>query len=160
VQPPHPPAPPPHPAPPPAPPPRRSNTKIIIIVVASVLAVCCLIGGIVGFFAFRTVQGALGPPREATEAFLRDLIAGDSAAAYAKLCRTAQSRHPQAEVTAMINERRPTGYEIGEVSVQNVNGVVSASVTANLTYADGFVEPHTFLLRREDDTWKVCGNPY
>jgi hypothetical protein len=129
-------------------------------VVASVLTVCCLIAGAVGFFAFRTVESSIGPPRAATDAFLRDLTAGDSAAAYAKLCRTAQSRYPQAEVAALISERRLTSYEIVGVSVQNVNGQVSASVTANLTYAGGPVEPHTILLRREDGTWKVCGNPY
>ena len=40
------------------------------------------------------------------------------------------------------------------------NGTVSATVNAELTYADGSSETHLFQLTKESDAWRVCGNPY
>jgi hypothetical protein len=139
---------------------RKRNTKTILIVVASVVAACCLLGGGVGFFAYRAVQSTLGPPREATEAFLVDLKAGDAASAYEKLCEATRSRTTQAELADKINSHKPTAHQITGVEINTVNGETSAAVTARLTYPGGISEPHTFRLRKEDNMWKVCGNPY
>jgi hypothetical protein len=141
-------------------PPRRGNRKTILIVVGSVLAVCCVVGVVGGIFAFRTFRAATGPAQSAAEAFMQDLTRGDSAAAYDKLCQSTRQRTTQAELADIMSNRRPTSYRITGVRIQTINGEVSAAVEANLTYPDGFTDPHTFNLRQEDDTWKVCGNPY
>ena len=139
---------------------RRRSTRTILIVVGIVLVVGCLIAVVVGFFGIRALNTAAEPPRAATEAFLRDLSNGDAAAAYGKLCQPTRSRTSQAQVATIMSSRRPTSYRIVDVAIQNVNGEVSAAVTADLTYPDGFTSPHVFRLRKENDVWKVCGNPY
>jgi len=141
--------------------PRRTNTtKIVLIVVGSVLAVCCVGGGIAAYFGFRAVSGALGPPREATEAFIRDLQNGDAASAYGKLCTATRSAVTQDRFAEMVSNRRPSSLKVVATNVSNFNGKVSATVTANLTYSDGFTDRHDFHLQREGGAWKVCGNPY
>jgi hypothetical protein len=146
--------------PPPQPPARRRNTKIILFVIGGALAVCCLIGSVAGIFGYRAFRAVLEPPKAATEAFAQDLVRGDAAAAYQKLCEPTRSRTSEAELASMINTRRPTRYEITGVDIQTVNGQTTAAVRANLTFPDGFTDPHTFRLTKENDTWKVCGNPY
>jgi hypothetical protein len=142
------------------PPPRKRNTKVILFVVGGALAVCCLIGAVAGVFGFRAFRAVLEPPRQATDAFVQDLVRGDAAAAYRKLCQPTRSRTTEAELVSMINTRRPNRYEITGVDIQTVNGETNGAVTVNLTYPDGFTEPHVFRLVKEGDTWKVCGNPY
>jgi Domain of unknown function (DUF4878) len=137
-----------------------STTKIVLIIVGSVLAVCCVGGGIAAYFGFRVFSEALGPPRATTEAFIRDLQSGDAASAYGKLCGATRAAVTQDRFTEMVSNRRPSTYEIVGVQVNNTNGRVSATVTARLTYADGFTDQHFFHLVKEDGTWKVCGNPY
>jgi hypothetical protein len=144
----------------PQPPARKRNTKVIIIVIAGALAVCCLIGGVAGIFGFRAFRAVLEPPRTATEAFVQDLVRGDAAAAYQKLCAPTRARTTEAELASMISSRRPTRYEITGVEIQTVNGQTNGAVTVNLTYPDGFTDPHVFRLIKEGDAWKVCGNPY
>jgi hypothetical protein len=151
---------PPPPPPAPQPPPRRRNTKIIIFVVAGALAVCCLIGTVAGVFGFRAFRAVLEPPRIATEAFVQDLVRGDAAAAYQKLCESTRARTSEAELASAIGTRRPTRYEITGVDIETVNGQTTAVVRVNLTYPDGFTDPHPFRLTKEGDAWKVCGNPY
>jgi hypothetical protein len=146
--------------PPVTPPPRRRNTRTIIFVVGGALAVCCLIGSVAGIFGYRAFRAVLEPPRTATEAFVQDLVRGDAAAAYQKLCEPTRSRTSEAELASKISSRRPTGYEITGVSIETVNGQTTAAVTTRLTYPDGFTDPHVFRLAKEGDAWKVCGNPY
>jgi hypothetical protein len=146
--------------PPPQPPARRKNTKIILFVVGGALAVCCLIGSVAGIFGYRAFRAVLEPPRTATEAFVQDLVKGDAAAAYQKLCEPTRTRTSEAELASRISSRRLTGYEIDGVSIETVNGQTTAAVTTSLTYADGFDDPHVFRLVKEGDAWKVCGNPY
>jgi hypothetical protein len=40
------------------------------------------------------------------------------------------------------------------------NGKTTARVTARLTYENSFADTHTFPLVKEDDRWKVCGEPF
>lgn len=139
---------------------RRNPTKIILIVVACVLAVCCIGGGIAAFIGFRAVSGAVGPPRQATEAFIGDLRTGDAGAAYPKLCSATRAAITQERFASMIDTRKPTGFTIVGTNISNVNGNVNATVTAKLTFADGFSEQHIFHLKQEDGVWKICGDPY
>jgi len=44
--------------------------------------------------------------------------------------------------------------------VSTVNGRQSALVTADLVRAGGGHDRHVVQLRREGDTWYVCGEPY
>jgi hypothetical protein len=129
-------------------------------VVGGAVAVCCLIGGVAGIFGYRAFRAVLEPPRTATEAFVQDLVRGDAAAAYQKLCEPTRSRTSEAELASLLGSRRPTRYEITGVDIETVNGQTTAAVTTSLTYPDGFTDPHVFRLTKEGDAWKVCGNPY
>lgn len=137
-----------------------STTKIVLIVVGSVLAVCCAGGAVAAYFGVRAFSGAIGPPSAVTESFIRDLESGNSASAYGKLCAPTRQRISQDRFAEMVGERRPSSFRIVETSVRNMNGRVSATVTASLTYPDGFTDTHAFHLQQERGEWKVCGDPY
>jgi hypothetical protein len=131
------------------------------MIVGAVLAVCCAgaVGG--GFWLYNTVQGALDPPRDAAEDFIRDLEAGNYDGAYGRLCRQTKDRFSRARFEETVR-RQPqlTGHSVAGVSVSKVNGRDSALVTAELTYTGGRIDRHTFPLSKEDDVWRVCGEPY
>jgi len=137
--------------------PKRRNLKAILIVVGSVLAVCCVLGGLGIYFGVRAITAG---PRDATDAFLRDLTAGNSTAVYDRLCESTRSRTTKDQLVEIMNGRRPTSYKITGVSMQSVNGDSGAAVRTELSYPGGTSEPHTFRLRKEGGEWKVCGDPY
>ena len=139
---------------------RRSTTKIVLIVVAIVLAVCCVGGGIAVYFGVQIVGEAIGPPRDATDAFLDDVEADNYAGAYARLCADVRQRDTAEEFAVMTGIRRPTGHEIVSTNVSNVNGDVSAAVGVKLTYADGLEDRQEFDLHKENNVWKVCTTLY
>jgi hypothetical protein len=141
--------------------PRRSNTtKIVVIVVLGAVLLCGVAGGLVFFLGTRFFSNVLGPPREATTDFVRDLQSGDTTAAYGRLCARTRAEVSAAEFAEIANQRRPKGFTITGTNVSNENGVTTGDITGRLTYADGSTEVHTFPLVKENDVWKVCGDPY
>jgi hypothetical protein len=149
--------------PPPGPPPKKSNRgawTIVLIVVGSLLALCCIGGGVAGFFIYRAARQVV-PANDATRAFIRDLESGDASDAYDKLCPTTKASFPEPVFASIVaSEPQITGYDITGSNVETVNGRESASVTATLNRATGAQDQHTFLLRRESGKWLVCGQPY
>lgn len=143
------------------PPPRRRTLRTVLIVVGIVLVLCCAGAVAGGFFLFREVKQATDPAREATEEFVTDLESGDADAAYGRLCAGTRGRFTrEAFLHGLSEQPRIQSHEIVGVNVSTVNGRVSATTTAELTFDTGFVDRHTFKLVKEDGQWKVCGQPF
>jgi hypothetical protein len=139
---------------------RSRTTRIVLILFGVLLVLCC---GVVvaGTITYRSIQAASGPARDAANAFLGQLKADDTSAAYANLCATTRSRFSAADFAATVHNRpRVQSYSIVGTSVANVNGDVSATVTANIRYADGSSENRSLPLVKDGDVWRICGQPY
>jgi Domain of unknown function (DUF4878) len=144
------------------PPARKSNTtKIVLIVVGAVLTLCCAGAAVGGYAIYRTATTTLGPVHDTAETFLKDLESGSYDNAYNALCastREAFSRERFGEI--VTNRPRPSRHEITNTFVSSGNGPTRGHVTAQLRYADGSSDTHTFQLVREESGWKICGQPY
>jgi hypothetical protein len=133
---------------------------IVLIVVGSLFALCCAGGGVIGFFVYKAAR-EVTPAANATRAFIDDLRSGDSSDAYNRLCATTKGSFPQAVFNSIVeSEPQITSYKIVDRNVDNINGVQTARVVADLNRASGAIDRHTFLLRRERGKWLVCGQPY
>ena len=153
-------APPWQPAPPP-PPPKSNTLRTVLIIVGSVLVLCCVGGVIGGVFLYKGVKTAVGPVQDAAGEFVTDLEKGDTTAAYELLCQETRNAFPRAEFAQGVSTQPMIrSHSIDGAMIRNVNGRTSATVTASLTMSTGFVDNHTFTLVKENDSWKVCGNPY
>ncbi|GGN99570.1 hypothetical protein GCM10010112_93520 [Actinoplanes lobatus] len=143
----------------PVPPPSRT-LRTVVIVVSVVLVLCsCVAAG--GYFFISGIRQATGPASEAVEEFVADLESGDADAAYGRLCASTASNFTRQEFAQGISGQPAIrSHEIVGVNVSNVNGRVSATVTANLALDSGFVDRHTFTLVQQDGQWKVCGQPF
>ncbi|MBB3101584.1 hypothetical protein FHR83_009313 [Actinoplanes campanulatus] len=132
----------------------------MVIIVGVVVVLCtCVVAG--GYFFVSGIQEATGPARQAAEEFVADLESGNSDAAYGRLCADTTSDFTrEAFVQGLSGQPAIRSHEIVGVNVSNVNGRVSATVTANLTLDSGFVDRPTFPLVQEDGQWKVCGQPF
>jgi Domain of unknown function (DUF4878) len=146
----------------PVPPQQRSHTvRTILIIVGIVLVLCC--GGAIagGVVLFKSVQSATGPARDTVDTFLNQLAAGETDAAYENLCAAAREQFTAEQFAQIVNGRpKITQHSIVGTNVVNSNGQVSASVNAEIRYADGSTDTHLFRLRKESGTWRVCGQPY
>ncbi len=151
---------PPYPMQPPSP--RKSNTtKIVLIVVGAVLMLCCA-GGVVGGFAiYHTAKNTFGPARETVDTFLDDLESRNYDGAYNGLCQSTQEAFSRERFSEIVTNRpRPSSHNVTNTQVSSGNGVTRGMVTAQLSYADGSSDTHTFQLVREGGGWKICGQPY
>jgi hypothetical protein len=151
----------PWPPPPPPPPPKKNTTRTVLIIVGVVLALCCC-GAVVGGFAlFKTVKSAVRPVQDTADAFIDHLEAGETSAAYASLCRQARAEFTPAQFDEIVAARpKIASHRIVSAFVHNTNGKTSATADAELKYADGSSETHTFQLVKDTSTWRVCGSPY
>lgn len=132
--------------------------KIVLIVLAVVLALCCCGGGVGAYLFF---DGATKPAREATSAFLTELESGDLTAAYDRLCDSTKIRLDRPAFAQAIDQRRPVSHDLHwGGSYSNDNGVETAVITADMTYAGGGKDARAFRMLKEDGAWKPCGNPY
>jgi hypothetical protein len=143
-----------------APPPRRRTGRIVLIVAAIVLVLCC--AGAIGIAVFVSTLGkATGPAKDRAEEFIGYLDVGQTDAAYADLCGPTKGRFSAPEFAQIVRGRpKLSSYTVTSTNVSNVNGRVSGTVRATLTYVDGSSENHVFELVKEGDDWRVCGNPY
>ena len=146
---------------PPPPPPKKNTTRTVLIIVGIVVALCCCGAAVGGFFLFKTVKSAVGPAQDTADEFITHLEAGETSTAYASLCRQARAEFTPAQFDAIVSARPTiTSHHIVSAFVQNTNGKTSATADAELTYADGSSETHTFTMVKDTGTWHVCGNPY
>ncbi|MBO0867867.1 MAG: hypothetical protein J2P15_04825 [Micromonosporaceae bacterium] len=144
------------------PPPKNKHTlRTVLIIVGVVLVVCCA-GGIAGGYAiYRGVNAATGPARDTVNTFLGDLEGGNTAGAYAYLCGSTRQKYTTDAFTAVLGQRpKLVSHSITGTSVNNVNGTVSASVSARLSFVDGSSDLHVFILNKEGGGWRICGDPY
>jgi Domain of unknown function (DUF4878) len=154
-------APPWQPTPPPPPPPKSNTLRTVLIIVGVVLALCCVGGVIGGVFLFKGVKTAVGPVQDAADEFVGDLERGDTTAAYDLLCQDTRNAFPRIQFAQGVSTQPMIkSHHIDGASIRNFNGKTTATVTASLTMATGFVDQHTFPMVKENDRWKVCGNPY
>jgi F0F1-type ATP synthase membrane subunit c/vacuolar-type H+-ATPase subunit K len=136
---------------------RRSGGRIALIVAGIVVAVLCVCGGGFGFLMYKTISAASEAPRAATHAFVADLAAGNTTAAYDKLCTRSRGRYsPSQFADAVAGQPRPTKAKITGFSVSGD----TAEIQTTLTLADGASRGQEFRLAKEGGAWKVCGSPY
>jgi hypothetical protein len=130
-------------------------------VVGVALLFCCVGAAGLGAWNLQTVYRASGPAREAAEAFLRDVSAGNLPAAYDRLCpqtRERVSRDGFAQRVRALPGIR--AYEIRDVSVATDRTELKGTVTADLTWQTGVPETRTLTMVTEDGQWRVCGDPF
>ncbi|AEB45205.1 MULTISPECIES: hypothetical protein [Micromonospora] len=125
------------------------------------VALCCV--GVAGLGAWnvQVVTQAAGPVRETAEGFLRQVTAGDTDGAYGRLCSDARSRWSELGFASWV--RTPPvvrDYEIVDVSVATRAGRPYGTVTVRLTRDSGSTEERDLSVVREEDGWRVCGDPY
>lgn len=140
--------------------PRRAR-RAALALLGAVLLVCCIGAAGLGLWNYQSVRRATGPAREAADAFLRDLAAGDPARAYDKLCgatRERLSREGLAE--AIISGGKISRYAVKDVAVTTEGGQPKATVSAEVTRESGAVDHHKLSLIQEGDGWRVCGDPF
>lgn len=136
---------------------KRRTGRTVLIVLAIVLAACCLCGGGIGLWAYNGYRDSAGPAREATTAFVEDVIAGRYESAYGRMCeRTRKSVTREEFIRIQSAQLKVTDYEIGGVTVSNFNGRVQATVTVQMTQETGAAFTQTFPLTKEDGEWHVC----
>jgi hypothetical protein len=135
----------------------RSVARSLVPVVAIVVGLSCLGGIGLGLYLHGTADKASAAPRAVTEAFVADLAAGDTAAAYVKLCARSQTQYTEDEFAAkVIAQPRPTEAKITGYSVHSAQ----AEVHTTLTLDDGTSVDQDFVVAKEAGDWKVCGAPY
>jgi hypothetical protein len=137
-------------------PPRRRGRRTVLIIVA-VVGVLCLCAGGIAFGAYKLLSSASAEPRAAVHAFVGDLAAGDTDAAYEKLCEKSQAGYSRSEFASLVaGQPRPTKATINGFSIQDG----TARIDTTLAFADGRTRAHPFDLVKEAGAWRVCGNPY
>ncbi|MFC7246858.1 hypothetical protein ACFQO7_30645 [Catellatospora aurea] len=143
---------------PPGPPKPKSPLRKILIIVAIVLMLCCGGAAVAGYFAYRGIDAATAPARDATKAYADDLVAGDFAGAYAQLCRRTRELTTEQQYVAEQSARpRIKDYSVTGVSVEQHNSTVSGVVTLKLTRVDdGSTYSLGVPLLKEDGQWRVC----
>jgi hypothetical protein len=144
-----------------APPPKKSNLKTVLIIVGVVLGLCCVGGGVGGYFIYRQAAQLTQAERDAVHTFLRHLEAGANDSAYQDLCDSTRGNFDLQRFTDYVNARpRLSGHSITGFNVNSNNGEITGTVTATLNYVDGTSNAHTFDLIKDSGGWHVCGNPY
>jgi hypothetical protein len=127
-----------------------------------VTLVLCLVGAAgLGVYNLQAVYRASGPAKQAAEAFLRDVAAGDLAGAYERLCpdtRARLSRDAFAQRVSALPRMR--AYEIRDVSVATNKTELKGTVMANVTWANGVPESRSLTMVTVDGAWRVCGDPF
>lgn len=142
-------------------PPERRTLRTVLIVVGVVVVLCCGGAGIGGFFLYKGIKGATDPARQAAESFVGDLEADDADAAYGLLCSDTRTRYTrEVFVQGIAKQPKIRSHKVNGVNVSSVNGRTSATVNMALILDSGFTDRHLFTLVKEDDAWKVCGQPY
>ncbi|GIJ29136.1 hypothetical protein Vqi01_42980 [Micromonospora qiuiae] len=140
---------------------RRRPVRAGLALAGAAVALCCV--GVAGLGAWnvQVVTQAAGPVRNTAEGFLREVTAGDTDAAYRRLCADARTRWSQLGFTSWV--RTPPvvrDYEILDVSVATRAGRPYGTVTVRLTRESGTTEQRDLSVVRDDGGWRICGDPY
>ena len=139
----------------------RRPLRTGLVVAAVGLLLCCVGAAGLGAWNVQVARRTTGPVRTSADGFLREVAAGDTAAAYRRLCADTRSRWSQLGFGQWI--RTPpllTGHEIVGVRVATERGRPHGAVTVRLTRPGVPVEQRTVTVVAEDGGWRVCGDPY
>ncbi|MFY1702298.1 hypothetical protein ACN28G_11225 [Micromonospora sp. WMMA1923] len=140
---------------------RRRPLRAGLLLAGCAVALCCVGVAGLGLWNVQVVRQASGPAREAADGFLRELAAGDTDAAYERLCAETRTRWSRLGFDQWV--RTPpllTGHQIRQVSVNTRDGRPRVTVTARLDRDSGRAEDRDLTVVRDGDGWKVCGDPY
>ncbi|MEV0326744.1 hypothetical protein CA850_27940 [Micromonospora echinospora] len=135
--------------------------RVGLVVAGAALGMCCV--GVAGLGAWnvQAVRQADAPVRQTAEAFLTEVAAGDADRAYRRLCAPARTRWSPVGFAAWV--RTPpvvTGHQVTDVSVSTRDGQPTGTVTVRLIRDGGRTEQRDLRVVREDDDWRVCGDPF
>ena len=142
--------------------PRRwlSLRRVLLLSGAGVL-ICCIGAAGLGAWNLQSIRRASGPARQAADAFLTDLVTGDAAGAYDRLCSGTRQRWSRAEFIRRVGTApRINRYALDDVSVATEDGHLKGTVTTRLTLDSGAVDRHKLTVVRDGDDWRVCGDPF
>lgn len=137
-----------------------ASPRRTLLTAAGIAAATCTVG-VGGLAVFAWVTNEAGPAREVTEAFVADLAAGDHAEAYDRLCGDTRDRFsPEAFESYVGDQRQISHHRVVGAEISRVDRRRTGLVTVEFGYGDAGTARHTFQLVEEDDTWRVCGDPY
>jgi Domain of unknown function (DUF4878) len=130
--------------------------------IVGVALLFCLVGVAgLGAYNLQAVYRASGPARDAADAFLRDVAAGDLPAAYNRLCPDTRDRLSRDAFAQRVRALpRIRTYEVRDVSVATNRAELKGTVTADVTWDTGVPEPRTLTMVTVDGDWRVCGDPF
>ncbi|WP_406044713.1 DUF4878 domain-containing protein [Micromonospora sp. NBC_00898] len=122
----------------------------------------CLIG-VAGLAVWnvQVVMQANGPVRDTADGFFREVSAGDTDAAYERMCSDARGKWSAVGFGSWV--RTPpqvSGYEITDVSISTLRGRPRATVTVRVTRDGGASEERKLPVIQENGKWRVCGDPF
>jgi hypothetical protein len=125
-------------------------------VVAELLVLVVLVGACMAIVAVKVLT-PVKSPADATRAYLQAVKTGDTATAFALLCRQGRAKLTREKFPqSLADERRANGavirYRIVAEFVDS-GGVARVRYTLTTTKGVGTVEA---LLQREGGAWKLC----
>jgi hypothetical protein len=140
---------------------RRRTRRGALVLTGAVLLVCCVGAGGLGLWNYQFVRQSSGPARDTADAFLRELSAGDSAAAYDRLCGATRDRWSREGLAQLVIARgKISRYAIRDVALATERGRMRGTVTAELTRESGAVDSHKLTVIKDEGRWVVCGDPF
>jgi hypothetical protein len=139
---------------------RRRPLRRVLLLAGVALLVCCVGAAGLGAWNLQSVRRSSGPARQAVDAFLTDVAAGDRVRAYDRLCAGTRARWSREEFDRRFSASpRISRHAIEDVSVATRQGQLRGTVTATLTLDSGLVDRRELAVVQEGDGWRVCGDP-
>jgi hypothetical protein len=133
----------------------------LLSLAAAGLFVCCVGAAGLGAWNYQHVRQSSGEARESAEAFLRDVVDDDADGAYDRLCVDTRERWSREDFVRQLSVPPTiTRYDIEDVQVASDQGQLRGTVVAKLTRRSGVVDRREIPLVKEDDQWRVCGDPF
>lgn len=118
---------------------------------------CCIGSVAVGSWLYQSYQDASGPARQATVAYMDDVMAEDYRSAYTRLCGKIRSVTSEDEyIRIQSAQREIVHYRVVGVSVHRGTGGTVALVTTSMVQDTGAEMTQIFTLVNEDDEWRIC----
>ena len=103
-----------------------------------------------------TVGGALGPARQAGEAYATALVEQRWDDAHAMLCDEARTAVTARQLAAQYGQPPLTGYSIDGVNVRSSGGQETGDVTIRFVSEGGLDELTLVPLVEDGDRWRPC----
>jgi hypothetical protein len=135
----------------------RRTLRIVLTVLGAIIAVCCIGGVAGGSLLYQSYRDASGPARQATVAYINDVMAEDYRSAYFRLCDKVRSATSEDEyIRIQSAQREIVHYRVVGVSVHRGTGGTVALVTTSMTQDTGAEMTQVFTLVKEGDEWRIC----